>query len=152
MKVYFEYILRKECDMKTTQDRISANIRGTISGSVAVGKGITQVINEKSAAPLSEEDRASLEQALAALRQRVAHDAPVETQAPALERVGELEEAMNAPEPDLSTMEYVKNWFDRHLPELAGSVTGVIMNPVVAKLMQAAGDILAVEFRRRFGV
>jgi hypothetical protein len=152
MKVIFKDVLRKECDMNTTQDLISANIRGPISGSVAVGKGITQVINQVAAAPLSEEDRANLEQALAALRQRVAHDAPAETQAPALERVGELVEAMNAPKPDLSTMEYVKKWFERHLPELAGSVTGVIMNPVVAKLVQSAGDILVVEFRRRFGV
>jgi hypothetical protein len=89
---------------------------------------------------------------MAALRQRVAEDAPAEVQAPALERIGELEEAMNAPKPDLSTMEYVKNWFDRHLPDIASSVTGIIMNPVVAKLVQGAGDILMLEFRRRFGV
>ena len=138
--------------MKTTHEGIHANIRGTVSGAIAVGNGITQIFNEKPAPSLSEDDRASLEQAVAALRQRVAEDAPAEVQAPALERIGELEEAMNAPKPDLSTMEYVKNWFDRHLPDIASSVTGIIMNPIVAKLVQGAGDILMLEFRRRFGV
>lgn len=138
--------------MKTNQEGISANIRGTVNGSIAVGSGITQIINEKAVSSLTEEDLASLEQALAALRQLIAQDAPTEVQAPALERLGELEDAVNAPKPDLSTMEYVKNWFDRHLPDIAGSVTGIIMNPVVAKLVQGAGDILMLEFRRRFGV
>jgi hypothetical protein len=37
------------------------------------------------------------------------------------------------------------------LPELAGAVTGVIIHPIVGKLVEAAGDGLAAEFRRRFG-
>jgi hypothetical protein len=138
--------------MNTNHTRISADIRGTISGPVAVGEGITQLMNYSTADSITAEDRADLKQVLEALRQRVALDAPAETKSPALERVVELEEALNAPEPDLSTMEYVKKWFERRLPELASSVTGVILNPVVSKLVQAGGEILAVEFRRRFGV
>lgn len=137
--------------MNTTQDRIRAYVSGTINGTVAIGNGITQVHYEQVVTVPSEEEWASLNQALAALRQRVAQDAPAEEQAPALERVGELEEALSASEPDLSTMEYVKKWFERHLPDLAGAVTGIIMNPIVGKLVGTAGDILAMEFRRRFG-
>jgi hypothetical protein len=47
-------------------------------------------------------------------------------------------------------MEYVKVWFGKNLPGLAGAVTGLIVNPVVGKLVEVAGDVLAAEFRRRF--
>jgi hypothetical protein len=137
--------------MNTTQDRIKANISGTNYGMVIIGNSNTQVHNQQVITAPSEEDRASLNQLLAGLRQRVAQEVPTEKQAPALERVGELEEALSVSEPDLSTMEYVKKWFERHLPDLAGAVTGIIMNPIVGKLVGAAGDILALEFRRRFG-
>jgi hypothetical protein len=137
--------------MNTTQDWIKANISGTNYGMVIIGNSNTQVHNQQVITAPSEEDRASLNQLLAGLRQRVAQEVPTEKQAPALERVGELEEALSVSEPDLSTMEYVKKWFERHLPDLAGAVTGIIMNPIVGKLVGAAGDILALEFRRRFG-
>jgi hypothetical protein len=137
--------------MNTTQDWIKANISGTNYGMVIIGNSNTQVHNQEVITAPSEEDRASLNQLLAGLRQRVAQEVPTEKQAPALERVGELEEALSVSEPDLSTMEYVKKWFERHLPDLAGAVTGIIMNPIVGKLVGAAGDILALEFRRRFG-
>jgi len=65
--------------------------------------------------------------------------------------VQELEEAVTAEKPDLTTMEYVKQWFVKNLPGLAGAVTGVVVNPIVGKLVEAAGDALAAEFRRRFG-
>jgi hypothetical protein len=48
-------------------------------------------------------------------------------------------------------MEYVKGWFAKHLPGLAGAVTGVIVHPIVGKLVEAAGETLAAEFKRRFG-
>ena len=63
----------------------------------------------------------------------------------------ELASAITAEEPDLTTMEYVKRWFGSHLPGLAGAVTGVVVHPVVGKLVEVAGDALAAEFRRRFG-
>jgi len=62
-----------------------------------------------------------------------------------------LEEAVTAQEPDLATVEYVKGWFVKNIPALAGTVTGVVLNPRVGKLVQAAGDTLAHEYKRRFG-
>ena len=58
---------------------------------------------------------------------------------------------VNAEEPDLSVMEYVKGWFGKHLPQLAGAVASVVVHPVVGKVVGAAGDLAAAEFRRRFG-
>ncbi|MEU6033004.1 hypothetical protein ABZ825_39460 [Streptomyces tauricus] len=56
-----------------------------------------------------------------------------------------------APEPDLSTMEYVRRWFTHNLPALAGAVTSLVIHPVVGHLVEAAGGTLAEEFRHRFG-
>ena len=136
-------------------DSISASISGGVSGQVAVGKDIRQRQQVGAAAgPVSDEELASLRAELQALRARIdsAPDVDDAARAAARERVDELEEAVTAQEPDLSTMEYVKKWFGRHLPTLAGAVASVVVNPIVGKLVAAAGDALSAEFRRRFGV
>ena len=63
----------------------------------------------------------------------------------------ELEQAITERKPHLSTMEYVRNWFGKHIPGLAGAVVSVVVHPIVGKLVEAAGDLLAVDFRKRFG-
>ena len=133
-------------------DEIRATISGDVSGQVAVGKGIIQTQVTAEARPeVTEEDLAALRQMLAELKEKVAAEAPPEKKEAALERVQELEEAVTAEKPDLTTMEYVKQWFVKNLPGLAGAVTGVVVNPIVGKLVEAEGDALAAEFRRRFG-
>ena len=132
-------------------DTISANISGSVSGQVAVGKDIAQsqqVVGER----ISEAELAELREAFADLRARVTADASPEQREAALERVDELEQAIVAEEPDLTTMEYVKSWFGRNLPKVAGTVTGLVVHPIVGKLVEAAGEAVAGEFRRRFGV
>ncbi|WP_055539216.1 hypothetical protein [Streptomyces neyagawaensis] len=48
-------------------------------------------------------------------------------------------------------MVYVRNWFLRTLPALAGAVTTLISDPVVGQLVYQAGDQLALEYDRQFG-
>jgi hypothetical protein len=60
-------------------------------------------------------------------------------------------EAVIAREPDISTMEYVKRWFVRHVPALAGAVTSIFVDPIVGKLVAAGGDALVAEFNRKLG-
>jgi len=135
-----------------SSDVIRATISGDISGQVAVGKGITQVQSIGATRPqITEADLAKLRQILTDLQAKVAAEALPEKKDAALERVKELEEALTAEEPDLTTMEYVKGWFVKNLPGLAGAVTSVVVHPIVGKLVEAAGDALAAEFRRRFG-
>lgn len=139
-------------EQERSGDVIRATISGDISGQVAVGKGITQTQTIGAAQPqVTETELAELRQALADLKAKVAAEAPSEKKDAALERVEELEEAITAQEPDLPTMEYVKRWFVKNLPGLAGAVTSVVVHPIVGKLMEAAGDALATEFRHRFG-
>jgi len=48
-------------------------------------------------------------------------------------------------------MQYVRGWFAKHLPGLAGSVVGVVVHPVVGKLVTAAGDAAVAQFEQLLG-
>jgi hypothetical protein len=127
-------------------------IDGDISGQVAVGEGITQTQSVGAPLPaVTEADRAKLRGILADLKVRVAEEAPPEKKDAALERLDELEEALNPEELDLATMEYVGRWYDKQVSGLAEVVTGLIGHPVVGRLAEAGGSDLAAEYRRRFG-
>jgi hypothetical protein len=129
---------------------ISATISGDVSGQVAVGNNINQQHSEIHQTVTSSEMQ-QLQTMLAQLKSQVEAEAPADKRAAALERVDELEQAITEKKPDLSTMEYVRNWFGKHIPGLAGAVVSVVVHPIVGKLVEAAGDLLAVDFRKRFG-
>jgi hypothetical protein len=57
--------------------------------------------------------------------------------------VDELEQALVADQPDLTTIEYVKQWFARKLPAAAGLVASVLIHPLVGGIVERAGDKLA---------
>ncbi len=126
-------------------------VRGDLTGQLAVGDD-NQLIHTSVASPLvTDAEREQLTSAFADLRAAVERTAPAERQQAAQERIAELEEAVTADKPDLTTMEYVRRWFARNLPGLAGAVTSIIVDPIVGRLVAAAGDVLAADFDRRFG-
>ena len=131
------------------KDGISVNIRGDVSGQIVVGDN-NQVTKSITHQAVTSAELEELRKALLELRSRVQAEAPADKRDAALERVDELEHAMLEKAPDLSTMEYVKNWFGKHLPGLAGTVVGVLVHPVVGKLVEAAGEMLTDEFKKRF--
>jgi len=133
---------------KSTGDHISANVTGPVQGQVAVGKDIRQ----RQAAgdmkiEITEAELAELSQAFTDLKAEVEANAAPEQKEAAGERVNELEEAITAEEPDLTTVQYVKRWFVKNLPAVAGSVTGILIHPVVGKLVQSAGEAIAAQFQ-----
>jgi hypothetical protein len=128
---------------------ISGTIGGSASGQTAIGQDITQIHTE--AAPVSEAELAELRQAFDSLKKQVAEQAPPDKQAQAVQHLDELHEAVTAPKPELSTMEFVRNWFVKNIPTMAGAVTSIVINPIVGRLVQAGGDVLAADFKRRFG-
>jgi hypothetical protein len=141
-------------DEKDPEGSINATFGDIDRSLVAVGNRITQRQTVSQSPEVTAADRAELAELLTRLEQEVAAQAPPEKKTAALERTKELAEAVTAEKPDLSTlstMEYVKGWFVKHLPGLAGAVTGVVVHPIVGKLVAAAGDALSAEFRRRFG-
>lgn len=134
----------------TSGDHISGTVTGDVSGQVAIGKDINQSkISGPAIERLSAAELAALQQAFTKLQAEVVARAPEDRKEPALGRLDELEEAITAQEPDVTTIEYVKRWFAKHVPTIAGSVVGVLVNPIVGKLVQAAGDSVAAEFNRR---
>ena len=130
---------------------ISASIRGNVSGQVAVGNNIHQEQTRVSTT-VSPEEIQELKQLFEQLKGRVAEEAPAEKKEAALERLDELEQATIGEQPDPSTMEYVRNWFIKNVPMLAGMVTRVITDPVVGKMVASAGDLISAEFKRRLGM
>ena len=131
---------------------IGGSVRG--GGQVGVGRDISQSYvrtHTDGPAAVTEADLTDLRRAVEAVKAQIVAEAPPEQQAAALERVDELQKAIVAEEPDLTTLQYVRKWFGRNLPKLAGSVTGLIIHPVVGKIVEAAGDLAARQFREYFG-
>jgi hypothetical protein len=140
--------------MNAKPSPLTVTISGvTNSGQIVVGDHNSQIQNIQAGKPIvTPEEKEELQRLLDELAEQIAQTAPDDQKEPALQRADELKDAVLAPEPDLSTMEYVKGWFSRNLPALAGAITSIIVNPIVGKLVEAAGDVVAGEFRRRFNV
>jgi hypothetical protein len=128
----------------TTADTITANFAGDVRGQVAVGKQIAQhqVVGAQA---VSREELAEVRAAFAGLRAQIAAQAPPERRAAAAERIEELEQAVLGDEPDPTTIAYVGNWFRTKLPQLAGAVTGLVIHPLVGRIVGAAGEAITAE-------
>jgi hypothetical protein len=133
-------------DEQRQGDVITGSI-SNVSGQAAIGKDIDQT--QIHAAPSAEELR-QLAAAFAAFRAEVARDAPPEVREEAIKQAEVLEKATTGPKPDVSAMASARRWFLEHAPRLFGAVTSVIVNPIVGKVVQAAGDAIASEYRRHF--
>jgi hypothetical protein len=130
-------------------DYIVANI-GANSGQVAVGKNIHQVQQVGSGNQVTEADLKQVQQLFAELKQQIELSAPPEKKDAALERVTELHEEITSQKPALSTFEYLRNWFLKNVPSLAGAVASVVLNPIVGKVVEAAGTIAANQLKNLF--
>jgi phage gp29-like protein len=131
----------------------NVTIGGSVPGQVAIGNDINQryVRIQNDVPTVTESDLSALRQAVEEVKAQIVAEVPPDQQAAALERVDELQEAVVAKEPDLTTLQYVRKWFGKNLPTLAGSITGLIIHPVVGKIVEAAGELAASQFRALFG-
>jgi hypothetical protein len=140
---------KKEPTPNVGGDYIVANI-GANSGQIAVGKNIHQVQQIGSGNQVTEADLKQVQQLFAELKQQIELEAPPDKKDAALERVTELQEEVSSPKPALSTFEYLRNWFLKNIPSLAGAVTAVVVNPIVGKVVEAAGTIAAGQLKHLF--
>jgi hypothetical protein len=133
-------------------DEGQVNVRGTVSnvsgGQVAIGNTVNQSSVTTSSTGPSEAELAGLLAEFATLRGQVLADP--DTPDAAAEKLDELQAAVTAEKPELSTMEYVRDWFLKYAPKFAGAVSALVVNPIVGALVGAAGETLAAEFKRRF--
>jgi hypothetical protein len=130
---------------------IRATVSGDVSGQVAVGTAINQTQVSGAVDPPSAAELEELRGEIASLKALIQAEAPPEIRASAMERVDELEESLVAKEPNVSAIEYLKGWFGKHLPRVAGAITGILLHPVVGKIVRAAGEAVAGEYGRRVG-
>ncbi|MEA5463883.1 hypothetical protein [Leptothoe sp. PORK10 BA2] len=142
--------------MSSQPNNIHIHIGGDNSGQLAMGdhnsqQQTTLINSQNTTAEASAADIATLRHMIATLKTQVAEAAPDDKKNAALERIDELEEAITADAPDLTTMDYIKRWFMKNLPTLSGAVTSVVIHPIVGKLVEAAGTMAADEFQERFG-
>jgi hypothetical protein len=123
---------------------ISGSVTGSTSGQVAIGTQIEQrqALGDTAVQALTEAEREQVRLAFAQLREQVVARAPDEQRTAAVERVEELQAAVFAEQPDLTTIQYITRWFRRNLPSLAGAVTSLVVHPLVGRLVQVAGDRL----------
>jgi hypothetical protein len=135
---------------KSDTSRVHAVIKidGSVAGQVAVGNDITQNIEQFSRTePITDAELADLRALIADLRAQVAADSPPECRESALERIDELAEAVTADQPELGTARYVMGWFRKKVPALAGAVRDLVLNPLVSRIVGAAGDVAAADFQ-----
>ncbi len=100
---------------------------------------------------ISEADLAILQRIFAALRAQIAAEAPLDQKTAALAQIDQLEDAIETDQPDLSAMQTVKLWFAQNMPTFAGAVTSLVVHPIVGKIVEATGEMVAADFRERFG-
>jgi hypothetical protein len=133
-------------------DSYKVSVGGSVGGHVAVGQGITISGSPVTNYPRpSEAEIAGLMAEIDALKAQAITSAPPAEAVKAVEQLGEFQKAATADKPDLTTMQRVRTWFVDHLPTMAGTVTGLLIHPVVGALVKSAGDAITSEFKERFG-
>ena len=141
----FQVITTKRQEIRPTVT-FTPTFHGPIHGPVHTGTGALRVASLRYGM-----DAAEINKLFEGLVGLVQQEAPPEKKAKALSEVGELKKAVLADKPDLGRMESVLRWFRKNIPQLAGAVGSVILNPLIGKVVEAAGEIVVEEFKRRFG-
>ncbi len=143
--------MARKKDTKPTAggDIIQATIGNNVSN-VVVGKDNRQVVNSGSG-EISEADLQQLRSLFDDLKQQIIAQAPADKKDAALERVDELQQEITSKKPELSTFDYVRNWFSKNLPGLLGGVTSLIVNPLVGKVVEAVSGVAANAIKQHFG-
>ncbi|MFH8797269.1 hypothetical protein [Streptomyces sp. NPDC017941] len=137
------------------QDRDDSTYRVTVrnvTGHTTVGRnnrvvgGIGATAGQSS--EVTEAQREELRREFAGVRQLIEDlDGVGEREkGAAVDRLEELEAAATDDEPDVRAMGRVRAWFAEKLPEMLETVTGLLLHPTIALLVQAAGDEAAAGF------
>ena len=96
---------------------------------------------------LSPEDAEKLRGLFEGLRSSVEKEAPSERRGEAVAKADELERAVVSERPDVGRVRTVLRWFRDNAPQLAGAVVSVVVNPLVGKVVEGAGEAVADQFK-----
>jgi hypothetical protein len=96
---------------------------------------------------LSPEEAAQLRGVFQEFRSSVEEEAPPERRDEAVAQAEELERAVVSERPDAGRVRKVLRWFRDNAPQLAGTVVSVVVNPLVGKVVEGAGEAIADQFK-----
>ncbi len=132
-------------------DDIRVSVGGSVGGHVVAGRNNTITNSAVTTYPRpTEAELAEFKTAVDAVKRQALAASPEEG-LDAVDQLTEFHKAATAPKPDLTTMQRVRTWFVKHLPTMAGTVTGLLIHPVVGALVKSGGDAIVAEFKERFG-
>jgi hypothetical protein len=97
---------------------------------------------------LSPKEADELKAVFGELRSKVAEKAPPDKREAALSEAKELERAIVTADPKPDRVRQALAWFRDNAPELAGAVAGIVVNPLVGKVVEKAGKAIAEQFQR----
>ncbi len=98
-------------------------------------------------AGLTPEEAAKLRGVFEQFRSSVEKAAPPEKRGEAVAQAEELERAVVSERPDVGRVRTVLRWFRDNAPQLAGAVVSVVVNPLVGKAVEGAGEAIADQFK-----
>jgi len=129
------------------QGKYTINYSGTfehaqfVAGDHAV---LTMHAGAAATSRLSDAELAELRTRLAEIEQQVRDQVPEGSRDAALAQVRELADAtVAADQPDVDRLRRIGRWFAANAPDLAGSVAGLLLGPVVGTLVCGAGRMAA---------
>lgn len=122
----------------------------TIGNSNVVIQGDRNRVGTTSVRTISPTELKKLRAQFARLKDQIETTVPADKKVEAMQKADELQVAILQKKPSPSKMASIRKWFARNAPGLAGTVTSVIVHPIVGKLVEAAGEAVAEEFRKRF--
>ena len=139
---------------KVRGDKIEGHVGDVGSGAqVAVGKQIQQTITY-GLTELTAVERAEIEHLLTELKNQLSSlDIPQHKKLVSQEFVAQLEKELTKTDepPDASTIKVAGNWLLDNVSALAGTLASLFVNPIIGKVVEAAGDIAATWVKERFG-
>jgi hypothetical protein len=97
---------------------------------------------------LSPEEAEKLRGVFQQLRSSVEEEAPDARRDEAVAQAEELERAVVSERPDAGRVRRVLRWFRENAPQLAGTVVSVVVNPLVGKVVEGAGEVIADQFKQ----
>jgi hypothetical protein len=137
-----------------TGDKIEGRVGAVGHGAqVAIGKQIRQVMTQ-APTELTATERTEIDRLLAALKSQLASlDIPESKKLIGGEFVGQLGQELTRMQepPDASTIKVAGDWLLKNVPPLAGAIASLFLNPIVGKVVEAAGDMAAEWVKNRFG-
>lgn len=133
--------------MTPEEEKPTSKYSVQISGDVIESQVVIGDYNEVSQRiGLSPEETSELRAVFDDLRSAVA-EAPPDQREKALAEANEVEAAIVTNQPQPQRVRQALAWFRDNAPQLAGAVAGVLINPLVGKVVEGAGEAIANQFR-----